>query len=289
MPAHLRLTVWYLVVASVCSFVFPLVRPDLFRRLIILRLERPNTSKLTELPPTIRFVLLDSTRVSVRVFEISSTAFFIVGALTFFLASFIARAGRLYVFEYRLLGLFIFFAMTNAVVAGRIRWCDLGPYLPIPLNSDFVKTPASSSRTYDFNTQDVSRLIVFRMGEFRDLFKGRTLLSTFVLIWVYYPNATFFSRSNRWFYRLLSTLFIVYAVGGDGGVGDRALLFSGIFFVEMLLITLAALFSLQGYTNLSWTVLIETAQIRCVFDDSKQLRLLKQLKRCNVRSLFVWK
>jgi len=113
--------VWYLTVASVCSFVFPLVRPDLFRHLIALRLERPNTSKLSELSPAICFVLLDSTRVSVRVFEISSTVFFVVGALTLFLANFIARAGRLYVFEYRLLGLLTFFAMTNAVVAGRIR------------------------------------------------------------------------------------------------------------------------------------------------------------------------
>ena len=95
------------------------------------------------------------------------------------------------------------------------------------------------------------RLVVFRMGELRDLFKGRTLLCAFVLIWVYYPNATLFSRSNRWLYRFLSTLFVVYSVGGDGRLGDRVLLFSCIFFVEILLITVTALFSLQSYTNLS--------------------------------------
>jgi len=121
MPVHLRLTVWYLAVASICSFAFPLIRPDLFRRLITLGLERPNTPRVAELPPAIRFVLLDSTRVSVMVFEISSTVFFVVGALTLFLANFIARAGRLYAFEYRLLGIFTFSAMTNAVVAGGIR------------------------------------------------------------------------------------------------------------------------------------------------------------------------
>jgi len=142
----------------------------------------------------------------------------------------------------------VFFVISSALTSITIRWYDLGPYISIPLNPDFSKAVSNPNRTFDFNTQDISRLVVFRMGELRDLFRGRLLLYLVVFIRVYYPTSATLTRNSRWFYRFLSWFFLVYSVGGDGIFGDGRLLLVSSFFVELIFILLAALFSLQSYT-----------------------------------------
>ena len=142
----------------------------------------------------------------------------------------------------------MFFVISSALTSIAIRWYDLGPYISIPLNPDFSKGVSNPNRAFDFNTQDISRLVVFRMGELRDLFRGRLFLYLIIFIRVYYPTSATFTRSSRWFYRFLSWFFLVYSVGGDGIFGDGRLLLVSSFFVELIFILLAALFSLQSYT-----------------------------------------
>jgi hypothetical protein len=71
MSTHLRLIACYIALASCCAFLFPLISPDSFRHVFSMRLERSPRLDSAELPSTIRFILLDSTRVSVRIFDIS--------------------------------------------------------------------------------------------------------------------------------------------------------------------------------------------------------------------------
>jgi hypothetical protein len=248
MSTHLRLIACYIALASCCAFLFPLISPDSFRHVFSMRLERSPRLDSAELPSTIRFILLDSTRVSVRIFDISWTVFFVIGRLRLSRASFVALAGGLFTFEYHLNKLAVFFVISSALTSITIRWYDLGPYISIPLNPDFSKAVSNPNRAFDFNTQDISRLVVFRMGELRDLFRGRLFLYLVVFIRVYYPTSATLTRSSRWFYRFLSWFFLVYSVGGDGIFGDGRLLLVSSFFVELIFILLAALFSLQSYT-----------------------------------------
>lgn len=255
MPAHLRLTACYLALASRCAFLLPLIRPDAFRQVFTTRLERPVKTNPTGAPSNIRFILRDSTRVSVMVFEISSTILFIFGSLRLSRASFMSLSGSLFLCEYRLVKLFVFFVFSSSLTAGFIRWHDLAPYIPIPLNSDFSKRVSNPNRAFDFTTQDLSRLVVFRIGELRDLFSGILFFYAIIRVWVYYPDSVVFARSSRWCYRLFSIFFLFYSIGGDGRFGDARLLVTGILFVELLLILFRSLFSLQKHeliTDLFW-------------------------------------